>query len=276
MSENRCSNEQWRQSLSYLEIDAGLVNEIIESVKTFAGSYNQALETLNHLANTPVTLEERSALIPHWDTAIRESSGDCVDLAFDLLNLWKRDGVDSELHDAGVEVYYCEGTEPQFFNSNIDNHAFIAFAADSSDDASLVIDPALQRICQFMDSGYVIRSKNQKPHLDRPSGREIRFTELPANNWKVPDFLTSDIAVLGLTSDRAFAISLGFAKWNDFVYPFLAAGRGESRGVMYYSVGRDELIKRLSDLGEISKSEHVELKALGETLANFRFLPAQE
>jgi hypothetical protein len=221
--ENLIPEITWSDVLLELDLSDVLIQQVINSVLELKDAYVRVPEKLNKLAPTPINITEGKATISNWSNVLQSfDGGDCVDITQTLLKIWQEDGILDELEKADVLVEFVEGTEPKFFNSDEDNHAFLVLSNTVN---KVVVDPSLQVIASKDSSGYSGRTKKSVDAvliLKRKGERVLSVAN-------VSDIDAMETAVVGLTSNRDCAISLGFVDGRVTTTPLLKLSKGTNR-----------------------------------------------
>ncbi len=240
----------WVDTLMELDMSETLAQKIVNSILELKDAYVRVPEKLNKLSPTPINVVEGKATISNWLEVLRSfNGGDCVDIVQILLKNWKVSGILDELESLDVLVKFMEGTEPRFFNSDEDNHAYLELGNTVN---KVIVDPSFQLIVSKEESGYVARdgkSVDDVLSMERNGERELVL----GNMSDIEDMST---AVVGLTTNRDCAISLGFLDGKKDVSPVLKLSKGLNR---YYVTFEDE-----RDVGSDVKFPGISEESLAE------------
>jgi hypothetical protein len=213
----------WNDVLSDLDIPEALIQRIVNSVLEFKDAYVRVPEKLNKFAGDTIEVIKGKVILSNWMDVLRSfDGGDCVDIVQMLVKEWKASGILDELEAADVLVEYIEGTEPEFFNSEEDNHAFLELSTTVK---RVVVDPTLQVISSKASSGYETRTKKSSEYilnLERSPERELEL-------GSVSDTYASETAVVGLTDFGDCVVSIGFVDGRLTVTPLLKLSVGTNR-----------------------------------------------
>jgi hypothetical protein len=213
----------WNDILSELDIPETLIQRIVNSILEFKDAYVRVPEKLNKLAGDTIEVVDGKVILKNWSDVLRSfDGGDCVDIVQMLVKEWKASGILDELEAADVLVEFVEGTEPEFFNSEEDNHAFLELSTTIK---KVVVDPTLQFISTKSNSGYETRNKKSSEYilnLERSPERELEL-------GSVSDTYSTETAVVGMTDIGDCIVSIGFVDGRLAVTPLLKLSVGTNR-----------------------------------------------
>lgn len=184
-------------------------------------SYRHLRDKVDGILQSNILLNSTHAEINEWNEIMQTfNGGDCVDITLTLTRKLEDEGILRQLFESDIQVEIGQGTESNLFFSERDNHAFLLLKNSSSQ--QLVLDAALQVICNIKDSNCTLRETTDYKglmNIDRGTSRKIRLTD---------DIKTAETAIIGVTDDYKTAVSLGFHKSDNSPFFRLTSGGNES------------------------------------------------
>jgi hypothetical protein len=254
------------------DISPELYRKIYESLELFGQGYKHVCEKLKAIITEQVEIEKEVAMFTEWDSNMSSfSGGDCVDLTKKLLQEWQSSGLIQELTKSGWEVLFAEGTEPKFFNSEEDNHAFILVIKDKN---KIIVDPSLQLVgnCKLLQ----YKTRHSEPVLnildfDRGNQRKIKITYVQKENdlFDLVNLGDIEAAVIGITDSGSFAVFIGIIQTSKGIAPFVKLSRDEQR---FYFIpdGKGNILSNIK-LDSLNQVELDEVENIKEVLRGSSF-----
>lgn len=208
------------------------------------------------------------------------SAGECGDIASALDFRLDYLGVKDEFARAGVHIVSASGLEPIFFNKEGLNHVFLVIYKGKPDIVTpaildptkcIIIDPAMQKVVHYPDSGYSIKVFNfeWKRYIDGT----IYLNK--ANKDEALMVQGKDMLLLGLTKDRKHTVTMHYQTINGKNFPVVAVqDREGNRASLYIDPETQQFISNVGrNLPDVTPQTNDELEEVLKTLQNPTFKP---